>query len=137
MVCAEVVLQEKFVAFGARHQRITAPDEPDARPIFFRARIFDRELKLFLFELIDDMPNDFFVRVRAGFDRLVNDLCVRLVELGIEGQPATADRFRFDIDRVTSGDACATVHVIPVARHRRVISKLAFVSPLLAVDVMP
>src|SRR5215472_630110 len=134
---AEIVLQEKFVAFGAGHQSVAAPDEPDPRPVFFRAGILNRKLKLFVLQLIDDMPDDLFVRLRSVRGSILDYLGVRLVKLRIERKPTATDRLRLDINSMTTGDASAAIHCGVLLRHRRVISKLAFIAPLLAVDVMP
>ncbi len=129
---AEVMLEEELVAFGARHQRVAAPDEPDARPVFGRARMFDRKPQLALFELFDRVIANLLLRLRSGARGLGDDFGIGFVELRIERQPTAAHSFCLQINRVAGSQ-----RRLAVLRHGVIVGELALVAPLLCVDVMP
>ena len=65
VVRTEIMAEEVLVALGAGHNRVAAPDEPDAGPIFFRVRILHRELHLAALQSLGDPGRNFRRRFGA------------------------------------------------------------------------
>jgi len=117
----------------AGHESITAPDKPYARPVLGRIRVLDGKPQLALAQLLDNILRDLVGGLGAGLPRLRRDLQRVAIELGIEREPSAADCLHLKISRVQPVQRPAVI----AARQRLVGSKLAFISPLIGMDVVP
>ena len=129
----EVVLQEILVSFGAGHQRVPPPDEPQPRPVFGRVRILHREAQAPRLEVLH-YGVDHRLRRRRALAFGVRDDVERVpVELRIERQPAVAHGPHLDVHGVARSQRPVRLR----RRHRVVVDEGALVTPLVTVHVVP
>ncbi len=130
VVRAEVVALEELGALATGGHGVAAPDEPHPRPVLLRVGVVYGEVQVAVLELLRRVVRNLFARLRARGLRLAQHFHRVAVELRIVGHPAQAHGHRFQVYGVPLGP-------LRLGRHGRVIGEVAFVTPLVAVDVVP
>src|SRR5690606_29431321 len=110
------------------------PDEPDSRPILSGIGILHRKFQTALFQGIDRVPDDFFMRGSPGGFGILDDFQTAFGKLWIKRQPAVANRANIQVSGMTLREIRLQAFFL---RQYVDIREFFLVTPLVTVDVVP